>query len=221
MAGSRSPPSVRGSRRPCRFAGNTLVSLTTSVSPARSSPGRSRMVRSSSAAGLAGRTTKSRAASRGETGRSAMRSSGSAKSNKSVRIRRQSMGQPGAPGGLPLFKPYLVHGWPSLQSWLRLEDALADAAAGHGISAMRHAGEFRSAGQRQPRDWVRTERPIGIAPNRSAPSPITVLSAAGTYCRPFVLSTERSSTQGMTIGRPAIASQRRSLCRAQPCAVTI
>ena len=86
MAGSRSgpPPTPRPSRRPCKFAGMTLVSLTTSASPLRNNDGRSPMARSST--GAPGRTTRSRAASRGVAGRSAMRSSGSAKSNSSVRM---------------------------------------------------------------------------------------------------------------------------------------
>src|SRR5579884_230501 len=64
----------------------TLVSLTTTASPARSNAGRSRTQRSSHSAEAPGRTTSSFAASRGETGRSAIRSSGSSKSNRSVRI---------------------------------------------------------------------------------------------------------------------------------------
>ena len=83
MAGSCSP---RPMRRPCRLAAMTLVSLTTSASPARNNSGKSRMVRSSSAGDPPGRTTRSRAASRGEAGRNAMRSSGKSKSNRSVRI---------------------------------------------------------------------------------------------------------------------------------------
>src|ERR1700735_4505517 len=82
IAGSCSPRPIR---RPWRLAGNTLVSLTTMASPRRNRLGNSRTVRSSKS--VPGRTTNSFAASRGETGRSAMRSSGSAKSNRSVRIK--------------------------------------------------------------------------------------------------------------------------------------
>ena len=83
IAGSCSPRPIR---RPCKLAGKTLVSLTTMASPRRNRPADSRTVRSSKR-GAAPRTTSSFAASRGETGRSAMRSSGSAKSNRSVRIK--------------------------------------------------------------------------------------------------------------------------------------
>ena len=44
IAGSRAP---RPMRRPCRLAGMTFVSLTTTASPSRSSAGKSRMTRSS------------------------------------------------------------------------------------------------------------------------------------------------------------------------------
>ena len=55
------------------------------------------MVRSSHSTGAPGRTTRSRAASRGDAGRSAMRSSGRAKSNRSVRMARQVIGSSNCP----------------------------------------------------------------------------------------------------------------------------
>ena len=67
-------------------AGITLVSLTTSASPGRSRSGRSRDDAVLDARRLPGRTTSSRAASRGLAGRSAMRSGGRSKSNRSVRM---------------------------------------------------------------------------------------------------------------------------------------
>ena len=76
----------RPMRRPVSRAGITLVSLTTSASPGASRSGRSRTPRSSSSGVAPGRTTSSRAASRGATGRSAMRSGGRSKSNRSVRM---------------------------------------------------------------------------------------------------------------------------------------
>ena len=72
-------------RMPVSCAGMTLVSLTTSTSPASSSDGRSCTTRSSN--DPCGRTTSSLAASRGVAGRNAMRSSGRSKSKRSTRIR--------------------------------------------------------------------------------------------------------------------------------------
>src|SRR5262245_56476017 len=83
IAGSVAP---RPSRRPRSPAGITFVSLTTSASPGRSKSGRSPTLRSSNSVGAPGRTTRRRAASRGATGRSAIRSGGSSKSNRSVRM---------------------------------------------------------------------------------------------------------------------------------------
>src|SRR5262245_38855824 len=83
IAGSVAP---RPSRRPRSRAGMTFVSFTINASPGRSKSGRSPTLRSSNCTGAPGRTTRSRAASRGATGRSAIRSPGSSKSNKSVRM---------------------------------------------------------------------------------------------------------------------------------------
>ena len=57
IAGSCAP---RPMRRPCRLAGMTFVSLTTTASPSRSSAGKSRMMRSSNGVAAPGRTTRSR-----------------------------------------------------------------------------------------------------------------------------------------------------------------
>ena len=86
-AASRRPaPSASPRRRmPLSCAGMTLVSLKTSTSPGSSSDGRSRDHPVLEIA--AGRTTSSRAASRGFAGRSAIRSSGRSKSKRSTRIR--------------------------------------------------------------------------------------------------------------------------------------
>src|SRR5262249_6212567 len=89
-------------RSPCSAARITRVSLNTRASPGRSSCGRSPTTRSCKLTSCApgrtsmadggwgdggpGRTTKSRAASRGEAGSSAMRSSGRSKSKRSVRM---------------------------------------------------------------------------------------------------------------------------------------
>jgi len=81
-------PSSRASRVPVRRAGITRVSLTTSVSPERSNDGRSRTVLCSH--DPSSRTTRSRAASRGATGRRAIRSCGRSKSKSSTRITRRS-----------------------------------------------------------------------------------------------------------------------------------
>src|SRR5262249_489475 len=62
------------------------LSLTTRQSPGRSSPARSMILRSSSSGVPPGLTTRSRAASRGTAGRSAMRSAGRSKSKSSVRM---------------------------------------------------------------------------------------------------------------------------------------
>src|SRR6187200_317300 len=71
-------------RRPLSWAGITLVSLTTSWSPGSSHCGSSATMRSSRLP--SGRTTSMRAESRGLTGRSAILSAGSSKSNRSVRM---------------------------------------------------------------------------------------------------------------------------------------
>ena len=94
IAGSCAP---RPMRRPCRLAGMTFVSLTTTASPSRSSAGKSRMTRSSNGVAAPGRTTRSRALPRGAAGRSAMRSSGSGKSKRSVRISDNATHDPLAP----------------------------------------------------------------------------------------------------------------------------
>src|SRR5579862_2576253 len=73
----------RPMRRPLRRAAITLESLTTRASPGS---GRSATIPSASEGAPPGRTTKSRAASRGLAGRSAMRSAGRSKSKRSVRI---------------------------------------------------------------------------------------------------------------------------------------
>ena len=76
-AGSPRSPAPRPRARcagRCSRAAITLLSLTTRQSPARSRSGRSPMLRSSSAGVSPGRTTSSRAASRGLAGRKAMRS---------------------------------------------------------------------------------------------------------------------------------------------------
>ena len=88
--------SPRPMRRPFSRAGITLVSLTTSASPARSRSGRSRTQRSSSSGSAPGRTTSRRAASRGAIGRNAIRSGGRSKSNRSVRINTRHRPQPWA-----------------------------------------------------------------------------------------------------------------------------
>jgi hypothetical protein len=82
-------------RRPSSWAGMTRVSLKTRTSPARSSPGRSDTARSASPSG---RTSSSRALSRGLAGRSAIRSGGSSKSKRSTRT-DQGCGLGDAPAG--------------------------------------------------------------------------------------------------------------------------
>jgi hypothetical protein len=72
------------SRRPSSWAGMTRVSLNTRASPGLRMSGRSRTIRSSIAP--PGATTISRAASRGLSGRSAMRSAGRSKSKRSTRM---------------------------------------------------------------------------------------------------------------------------------------
>ena len=84
ITGSVAP---RPMRRPRNRAGITLVSLTTIASPGAQQVGEGRARRDRRHSGVApGRTTNSRAASRGAAGRSAMRSGGSSKSNRSVRM---------------------------------------------------------------------------------------------------------------------------------------
>ena len=113
-------------RRPESRAGITRVSLTTSASPGRSRSGRSRTTRSSSRV-APGRTTSSRAASRGRAGRSAIRSGGRSKSNRSVRIRRCHPGSrvaairdPCSTGIRPARS--VVRGHPALASFGRDDD---------------------------------------------------------------------------------------------------
>src|SRR5262245_15211669 len=81
MAGAVLPRPIR---RPVRRAAITLLSLTTKQSPGRSRSGKSPMMWSTSSSGSPGLMTKSRAASRGTAGRSAIRSEGSLKSKRSV-----------------------------------------------------------------------------------------------------------------------------------------
>src|SRR5690242_14499753 len=83
ISGSVAP---RPMRRPLRRAAMTLLSLTTRQSPGCRRSGRSVIFRSSYAGVFPGFTTRSRAASRGLAGRSAMRSGGNSKSKRSVRI---------------------------------------------------------------------------------------------------------------------------------------
>src|SRR5579875_3291142 len=64
----------------------TRVSLTASTSPGSNWLGRSRIVRSSKRGVPCGRTTRSRAESRGSAGRSAMRPGGRSKSKRATRI---------------------------------------------------------------------------------------------------------------------------------------
>src|SRR3954468_23797743 len=87
MISTRAVASPRA-RRPKRRAGITRVSLRTSASPGRSRSRRSRMTWSLKGGLPLGLTTSRRAASRGVAGRSAMRSSGRSKSNRSTRMAR-------------------------------------------------------------------------------------------------------------------------------------
>src|SRR5450759_3180282 len=101
IEGSLAPRPIR---LPLSRAAITLLSLTTRQSPGSKRSGKSPTPRSSKSGAPPGRTTRSRAASRGLAGRSAMRSVGRSKSNRSVRIAflylpLQGGGRREAPGG--------------------------------------------------------------------------------------------------------------------------
>src|SRR6266702_603745 len=125
----------RPMRRPQSCAAITLVSLTTSWSPGASHVGSSETMWSRSPPSAS--TTSMRAASRGLAGRSAMRSGGSSKSNRSVRI-----GQPviARAGGDPVTTDLAYGGTlcvPDARPEPVIGEALcADPLAGHHIEVL-------------------------------------------------------------------------------------
>ena len=199
---AETPPRARSPRS---SAGMTLVSLTTSASPGRRRSGRSRTLRSASAA--PGLTTSSRAASRGRAGRSAIRSSGRSKSKRSTFMK--SSGRPaGRRGGSLIYdrrrgrasaaRPTMIRMTGQSRSQLRpmsRRKTTASATGGRRSSATgdlagharlaaidapgvaEHDGDRNEQEQRPP---VARERIAEIAEEEDAPTPISTSAPTAT-----------------------------------------